>query len=62
MGHRGGNNWAGVSDRWDVQGFGDAIVMSRVTKKSMGAIESTLVEDFRRFLRDDLVILKYNLT
>ena len=43
----------GMSD----QGFGDAIVYSRVTKSRMGAVESTLVDDFRRLLVDDFKLI-----
>ena len=39
----------GVSD----QGYGDAVVYVRVTKMKLGAVESTLVDDFRRLLVDD---------
>ena len=43
----------GMSD----QGFGDAIVYVRVTKKKLGAVESTLVDDFRRLLLDDFTLI-----
>ena len=43
----------GMSD----QGYGDAMVMARVTNKRMGAIESTLVDDFRRLLVDDFQLI-----
>ena len=43
----------GMSD----QGFGDAIVYVRVTKKKLGAVESTLVDDFRRLLIDDFQLI-----
>ena len=39
------------------QGFGDAIVYTRVTKKRFGAVESTLVDDFRRLLNDDFMLV-----
>ena len=35
------------------QGFGDAIVYVRVTKKKMTSVESTLLADFRRLLDGD---------
>ena len=43
----------GMSD----QGFGDAVVYVRVTKKKLGAVESTLVADFRRLLIDDFQLI-----
>ena len=43
----------GMSD----QGFGDAIVYARVTKKKMGSVEITLLTDFRRLLTDDFQLI-----
>ena len=43
----------GMSD----QGFGEVIVYVRVTAKKMGAVESTMVEDFRRLLTDDFQLI-----
>ena len=43
----------GMSD----QGYGEVIVYCRVSKKRMGAVESTLLDDFRRLLRDDFILV-----
>ena len=43
----------GMSD----QGYGDAIVYVRISGKKLGAIESTLVDDFRRLLNDDFQLV-----
>ena len=43
----------GMSD----QGFGEVIVYCRVTKMRMGAVESTLVDDFRRLLQSDFGLI-----
>ena len=43
----------GLSD----QGYGDVIVYARVTKKKTGAVESTLIADFRRLLNEDFQLI-----
>ena len=43
----------GMSD----QGFGDAIVYCRITAKRFGAVESTLVDNFRRLLHEDFMLV-----
>ena len=43
----------GMSD----QGFGEVIVYTRITKKRLGAVESTLIDDFRRLLDDDFILV-----
>lgn len=43
----------GMSD----QGFGDAMVYARICKSKFGAVESTLIEDFRRLLTDDFNLI-----
>ena len=43
----------GLSD----EGFGDVIVYVRISAKKLGAVESTLVADFRRLLIDDFQLI-----
>ena len=39
------------------EGFGDVIVYVRISGKKLGAVESTLVADFRRLLIDDFQLI-----
>ena len=41
------------------EGFGDAIVYTKVGKKKFGAVESSLVDDFRRLLQHDFQWVGY---
>ena len=45
----------GMSD----EGFGDVIVYTKIGKKKFGAVESSLVDDFRRLLRADFDWIGY---